>query len=53
MGWTPPFFCFAVNEQKVLEGVADFREQMAAEAGQTLGEIMTENIISLNRHNQL
>jgi len=46
-------YVYVVNEQKVLEGVVDFRELMAAESGQTLGEIMTENIISLNPQDTL
>ncbi len=46
-------YVYVVNEHKVLEGVVDFRELMAAEAGQTLGEIMTENIISLNPQDTL
>jgi CBS domain-containing protein len=46
-------YVYVVNEQKVLEGVVDFRELMADESGQTLGEIMTENIISLNPQDTL
>lgn len=46
-------YVYVVNEHKVLEGVVDFRELMAAEAGQTLGEIMSENIISLNPQDTL
>lgn len=46
-------YVYVVNQHKVLEGVVDFRELMAAEAGQTLGEIMSENIISLNPQDTL
>jgi CBS domain-containing protein/sporulation protein YlmC with PRC-barrel domain len=41
-------YVYVVDEQGILEGVVDFRELIAAEPNQTLGEIMTDKIISLN-----
>ena len=41
-------YVYVTDEQDVLKGVVDLRELIAAEPDQTLGQIMTENVISLN-----
>ncbi len=46
-------YVYVVDDLNVLEGVVDFRELMAAEPDQTMAEIMTENIISLNPQDTL
>lgn len=46
-------YVYVTNNENILDGVVDFRELMAAEPGQSLGEIMSENIISLNPQDTL
>jgi len=41
-------YVYVVNEENILQGVVDLRELIAAEPEQTLGEIMTDNVITLN-----
>ena len=41
-------YVYVVNADNILQGVVDIRELIAAEPEQTLGDIMTDNIISLN-----
>ena len=41
-------YVYVIDEQDTLKGVVDFRELLAAEPEQLLGEIMVDNIISLN-----
>jgi magnesium transporter len=41
-------YVYVTGESDVLKGVVDFRELMAATPQQTLGEIMTENALSLS-----
>ncbi len=41
-------YVYVVNEENILQGVVDLRELIAAEPEKTLGEIMTDSIISLN-----
>ena len=40
-------YVYVTDAAGALKGVVDIREMVAAEPGQTLGEIMTENVISL------
>jgi CBS domain-containing protein len=40
-------YVYVTNAEGVLKGVVDIREIVAAEPGQTLGDIMTEHVISL------
>ena len=40
-------YVYVTDEQDVLKGVVDFRELIAGEPEQSIGEIMTDNIISL------
>jgi magnesium transporter len=40
-------YVYVTDEAGVLKGVVDIREMVAAEPGQTLGDIMTEHVISL------
>lgn len=46
-------YVYITDEQNILKGVVDLRELIAAEPGQTIGEIMTDNIISLDPENTL
>jgi len=46
-------YVYVTNDENILDGVVDFRELIAAEPGQSLGEIMYENIISLNPQDTL
>jgi CBS domain-containing protein/sporulation protein YlmC with PRC-barrel domain len=41
-------YVYVVNEENILQGVVDLRELIAAEPEQTLGEIMTDSVITLN-----
>ena len=41
-------YVYVVNEENILQGVVDLRELIAAEPEQTLGEIMTDNLITLS-----
>lgn len=41
-------YVYVTDEHDVLKGVVDLRELIAAEPDQSIGEIMTDNIISLN-----
>jgi magnesium transporter len=41
-------YVYVVDAQGILEGIVDFRELIAAESDQNLGEIMTDKIIALN-----
>ena len=41
-------YVYVTDEHEILKGVVDFRELLAAEPEQLLGEIMVDNIISLN-----
>jgi magnesium transporter len=40
-------YVYVTDEAGALKGVVDIREMVAAEPGQTLGDIMTEHVISL------
>ena len=40
-------YVYVVNEENILQGVVDLRELIAAEPNQTLGEIMTDSLITL------
>jgi magnesium transporter len=40
-------YVYVTDEAGTLKGVVDIREMVAAEPGQTLGDIMTEHVISL------
>jgi CBS domain-containing protein len=40
-------YVYVVDEAGALKGVVDIRDMVAAEPGQTLGDIMTEHVISL------
>ncbi|MCX6179233.1 MAG: CBS domain-containing protein [Chlorobiales bacterium] len=40
-------YVYVVNEENILQGVVDLRELIAAEPDQTLGEIMTDSLITL------
>ena len=46
-------YVYVTDEHDMLKGVIDFRELLAAEPDQLLGEIMTDNIISLNPDDSL
>jgi Mg/Co/Ni transporter MgtE len=46
-------YVYVTDEQDELKGVVDLRELIAAEPEQTLGQIMTENVISLSPENTL
>ncbi len=46
-------YVYVADEQGILKGVVDFRELLAAETGQLLGEIMTDKIITLNQDDTL
>jgi len=41
-------YIYVTDEQGVLKGVVGLRELIVAEADQSMGEIMTDNVISLN-----
>lgn len=41
-------YVYVANELNILKGVVDLRELIAAEPDQSIGEIMTDNIISLS-----
>jgi CBS domain-containing protein/sporulation protein YlmC with PRC-barrel domain len=41
-------YVYVTDEQDVLKGVVDLRELIAADPDQSLGQIMTENVIALN-----
>ena len=41
-------YVYVVNEENILQGVVDLRELIAAEPEQTLGQIMTDNLITLS-----
>ena len=41
-------YVYVTDEKDTLRGVVDLRELIAAEPGQLIGEIMTDNVISLN-----
>ncbi|MEI8186143.1 MAG: CBS domain-containing protein [Chlorobiaceae bacterium] len=41
-------YVYVVNEENILQGVVDLRELIAAEPELTLGEIMTDSLITLN-----
>jgi magnesium transporter len=40
-------YVYVTDEAGALRGVVDIRDMVAAEPGQTLGDIMTEHVISL------
>lgn len=40
-------YVYVIGEAGALKGVVDIRDMVAAEPGQTLGDIMTEHVISL------
>jgi magnesium transporter len=40
-------YVYVIGESGALKGVVDIRDMLAAEPGQTLGDIMTEHVISL------
>jgi magnesium transporter len=40
-------YVYVTNAAGILKGVVDIREMVAAEPGQTLGDIMTEHVIAL------
>jgi len=46
-------YVYVVDEDNKLKGIVDFRELIAAEPDQILGDIMTRNIISLNPNQNL
>jgi len=46
-------YVYVVDEQNVLKGVVDLRELITAEADQTIGDIMTDNVISLSPEDTL
>ena len=46
-------YVYVVDEHGVLKGVVDFRELLAAEPDQLLGEIMTDKFIALNQDDTL
>ncbi len=46
-------YIYVVDEEDRLQGIVDFRELLAAEPEQTLGEIMTSNIINLSPNKNL
>ena len=41
-------YVYVADEQDILKGVVDLRELIGAEPDQSIGEIMTDNVISLN-----
>jgi magnesium transporter len=41
-------YVYVTDDRGALKGVVDFRELITAEADQTIGEIMTDNVISLS-----
>jgi Mg/Co/Ni transporter MgtE len=41
-------YIYVTDEQDVLKGVVDLRELIAAEPDQSIGEIMTDNVINLS-----
>ena len=41
-------YVYVTDEQDILKGVVDFRGLITAESDQTIGEIMTDNVISLS-----
>jgi CBS domain-containing protein len=43
-------YVYVIDEAGALKGVVDIREMVAAEPGQTLGDIMTEHVISLPKN---
>ncbi|CAG4885230.1 conserved protein of unknown function [Georgfuchsia toluolica] len=46
-------YAYVTDEHETLKGVVDLRELIAAEPDQTLGEIMTDHVISLNPESTL
>jgi magnesium transporter len=46
-------YVYVTDEQDILKGVVDLRELIAAEPEQLIGEIMTDNVISLNPEDTL
>jgi magnesium transporter len=46
-------YVYVTDELNTLKGVVDFRELLAAEPHQSLGEIMVDNVISLNPEDTL
>jgi magnesium transporter len=46
-------YVYVTDEQEVLKGVVDLRELIAADPDQALGQIMTENVITLNPEDTL
>jgi magnesium transporter len=40
-------YVYVIGESGALKGVVDIRDMLAAEPGQTLGDIMTEHVIAL------
>lgn len=46
-------YVYVTDKLDTLKGIVDFRELLAAEPEQSLGEIMTDNIISLNPEDTL
>ena len=46
-------YVYITDEQDILKGVVDLRELIAAEPEQSIGEIMTDNIISLSPEDTL
>jgi CBS domain-containing protein/sporulation protein YlmC with PRC-barrel domain len=41
-------YVYVADEQDILKGVVDLRELIGAEPEQSIGEVMTDNVISLN-----
>jgi CBS domain-containing protein/sporulation protein YlmC with PRC-barrel domain len=46
-------YVYVTDEQDILKGVVDLRELIAAEPGQSVGEVMTDNVISLSPEDSL
>jgi magnesium transporter len=46
-------YVYVTDDQDILKGVVDLRELIAAEPDQSLGEIMTDNVISLSPEDTL
>jgi magnesium transporter len=46
-------YVYVADEDEILKGVVDIRELIAAEPDQSIGEIMTDNVISLNPEDTL
>ncbi|TLU83626.1 MAG: magnesium transporter [Chlorobium sp.] len=46
-------YVYVVSAENILQGVVDIRELIAAEPEQTLGEIMTDNLITLSANETL